>query len=429
MQALLSFDQAPPFPAPLRFFLSAPLYGIAAGALLLTQGEAVLASRWLPGALALTHLLTLGFLLQVMLGALIQILPVVAGANLRQPLWLARLVHLGFNAGSLCLIYAFLRGDPAAYLPAGVLLGSALLLFLLATGLALKGVPDTSPSIRGLKLGLVALPMVAGLGLLILLVLSGAPALPLVPLVDLHAAWGLAAWAGGILAAVGYVVVPMFQLTPPYPPGFAWQFNRVLLGLLVLATLAFFFGIPGLPRLAEAGIALAGAGFIHLTLDLQRRSKRPVPDVSRRFWRSGLAAALVACAMAFGAALLPPLATLSRWAPLFGVVLGVGGFMAILSGMLYKIVPFLVWLHLQNLGRPAPNMNRILGEPAQRRHYQAHLFSLALLVPAALFPESLTRPAGLALMLSQGLLLLNLLQACKVYRQHGRPATPQTVAG
>jgi len=81
MQALLSFAQAPPFAAPFRFFLTAPLFAMLAGMLLLWTGPGLLASRWTPAALALTHLITVGFLLQVMLGAMIQILPVVAGAK------------------------------------------------------------------------------------------------------------------------------------------------------------------------------------------------------------------------------------------------------------------------------------------------------------------------------------------------------------
>jgi hypothetical protein len=86
MQALLSFEKAPPLSAPLRFFLTAPLFSLAAGLLLLGAGPDLLASRWMPGLLAATHLITVGFMLQVMLGALIQILPVVAGANLSNPL-------------------------------------------------------------------------------------------------------------------------------------------------------------------------------------------------------------------------------------------------------------------------------------------------------------------------------------------------------
>lgn len=39
MQALLSYDQSPPMAAPFRFFLTAPFFGVLAGALLLWQGR------------------------------------------------------------------------------------------------------------------------------------------------------------------------------------------------------------------------------------------------------------------------------------------------------------------------------------------------------------------------------------------------------
>lgn len=84
---MLSFDQVPPLAAPLRFFVTAPLFIALAGLLAVIDGPAILASRWTPAALAATHLLTVGFMLQVMLGALIQVLPVVAGAALARPLW------------------------------------------------------------------------------------------------------------------------------------------------------------------------------------------------------------------------------------------------------------------------------------------------------------------------------------------------------
>ena len=51
----LSHDDTPPFSAPLRFFLTAPLFGVVAGLTLLFGGE-ILVSRWTPGALAITHL-------------------------------------------------------------------------------------------------------------------------------------------------------------------------------------------------------------------------------------------------------------------------------------------------------------------------------------------------------------------------------------
>ena len=52
---------------------------IAVGALV---DDAIIATRWSPAALAATHLLTVGFLGQIMVGALLQLLPVLAGVPL-----------------------------------------------------------------------------------------------------------------------------------------------------------------------------------------------------------------------------------------------------------------------------------------------------------------------------------------------------------
>jgi hypothetical protein len=77
----LSLDQAPPIHLPLRLLLTAPWFAVAAGVVLMSVGEPALVSRWTPGALALTHLITVGFLGQAMCGALLQMLPVIAGAR------------------------------------------------------------------------------------------------------------------------------------------------------------------------------------------------------------------------------------------------------------------------------------------------------------------------------------------------------------
>ena len=90
----LSLEQAPPFGVPLRFFLSAPPFLVAAGLL------AALNPDWMtaplsPATLALTHLMTLGCLGMVMLGAMSQMLPVVAGAPLPAARAVAWVSHLG----------------------------------------------------------------------------------------------------------------------------------------------------------------------------------------------------------------------------------------------------------------------------------------------------------------------------------------------
>ena len=421
MQDLLSFDKAPPFAAPLRFFLTAPLFALAASTVLVIAGPDALSSRWSPALLAATHLVTIGFMLQIMLGALIQILPVVAGANLAQPLAVARWLHAGLSAGAALLAAGFLLGKPVFLAAAAALLAVSVGGFLLAAGQALAGVPTTSPTIRGLKLALLGLAGAVGLGCLLALGLAFGWVLPLVELTDLHAGWALGAWAGVLLAAMAYVVVPMFQLTPGYPARPSWAFPVVVLALVLAWSVAVALGSTALARLAQGVAALAGIAFAALTLRLQGRGRRARPDTTYRCWQFGLVSAILACAMLSTAALWPGAGELAFWSPLFGVLLLAGGFVSFIVGMLYKIVPFLAWMHLQHLGGgrvAAPTMNKILGEPDMRRQVRTHFAAVGLLLAATILPEWLARPAGALLVLASGWLFHNLFAAFRRYRSH-----------
>ena len=421
MQAMLAFQNAPPFAAPLRFFLTAPLFSLAAGLLLLAAGPDLLASRWTPGLLAATHLITVGFMLQVMLGALIQILPVVAGVNLGSPLRVARWLHAGLSAGTLLLAGGFLLGQPAVLSAAALTLGLTIAAFLVVTGRALSGVPSTSPTIRGLKAALAGLAGAVGLGASLALAIAHGWAIPLPALTDLHVGWALGAWAGILLAAMAFVVVPMFQLTPGYPARPSWWFPRLMLGLMLTWALAVYLDSASTIRLIQVVAALLGIAFLLLTLRLQMQRRRARVDATYRYWQLGLVGAIFALVMMLTATVWPPLADLAGWSTFAGILLLVGGFMSFIIGMLYKIVPFLAWLHLQDRAKPsmpAPNMNKILPETAMRHQMRAHAAALALLLAAAIQPDWLTRPAGAALALASGWLFFNLLGAALRYRLH-----------
>ncbi|HEY5791152.1 MAG TPA: hypothetical protein VIX81_11035, partial [Gammaproteobacteria bacterium] len=109
----LSLDQAPPLAAPFRFFLTAPLFGLAAALFLLWSGADALATRWSAAALVLTHLLTLGVLSMVMFGALLQMLPVVAGSPVAHPRLVAGAAHALLVAGTVALAAGFVLAAPA----------------------------------------------------------------------------------------------------------------------------------------------------------------------------------------------------------------------------------------------------------------------------------------------------------------------------
>ena len=76
--------------------------------------------------------------------------------------------------------------------------------------------------------------------------------------------------------------------------------------------------------------------------------------------------ALVVAALAVVVQQLKPGAEDYASAPfLLGVLLMIGVFMPVISGMLYKIMPFLNWLHLQKIGKPGlvvPNMRQMISE-------------------------------------------------------------------
>jgi len=205
VQRKLDLDQSPELAAVLRFFLATPLFALLAGLLLLWQGESAFHSRWSPATLALTHLFTLGVLGMSMLGALIQILPVVAGCELPHVDKMARTVHTLLGAGTLVLAGAFLGSRAWLFALAVALLAPALLWFIgcLAVGLW-RAVPEgAAPMVAMVRLALAALLVTVVLGALLgtALALPGGLPLPLMRVTDLHALWGLFGWGGLLLPA------------------------------------------------------------------------------------------------------------------------------------------------------------------------------------------------------------------------------------
>ena len=420
MQALLSFDQAPPISAPLRFFLTAPLFAMLAGVLLLYSGPGLYVSRWTPAALALTHLMTVGFMLQVMLGALQQLLPVVVGANLSRPLQLATLVHASITPGALFLASAFLTQQAWLFAAAVICLAVGVGTFVVAVTLALRGMANSNPTLLGFKLSLLGLTAVALSGLGLAAALGLALDLPLVQWTDLHMGWGFLAWGGTLIVAVAFVTVPMFQMTPEYPVWFSRNFTRCVLVAIVGWTLSDLVNWTTLAEiLITLAVACAALACI-TTLQLLRRSKRAKREASHHLWNTAMGSALAASALWLSARFIPAVDHWPGWPLLLGTLLLFGCFMSVILGMLYKIVPFLVWLHLQNCSAstPAPNMKKVLPQIRIDRQMVTHLLACLLLLLSVFWPEWFVYPAGLTLIVASAWLLSNLLYATAIYRSH-----------
>lgn len=424
LQAGLSFEQAPPFALPLRFFLTAPLFLLAAAGLIMFSPD-TLASRWTPQALALTHALTLGFLAMVMLGALLQMLPVVAGTPLPAPRRVAWLSHVALTLGSLSLIGGFLTARPIAFGAGIVLLGSGLAVFLVAAAISLSHAV-TSATVNGMRLALISLGITALLGVALALLRSGGWAPPAADAVRAaHIGFGLLGWVLLLVIGVAYQVVPMFQITPPYPP----RLSRWLAGA-AFALLCLHAAAPLLPApvaaaatlLAESGLATVILIFALHTLRLQSRRRRKLPDVTLDFWRAGMASLIASVAVWLAARISPAWAGSDAYPLLLGVLF-IGGFaVSVVNGMLYKIVPFLAWFHLQaQLQARAgsiPTMKSMIPERWTRLQFRLHVLACLLLVATVWWPR-LAVVSGSALALSALLLWVNLLSATRRFSGHG----------
>ena len=420
MQPGLSFEQAPPISVPFRFFLTAPLFGMAAGLLLLWQGPAALASRWTGVALALTHLIAVGFMLQAMCGALLQMLPVAAGANIWQPQRVTHLTHAGLTVGTLLLLAGFLSEQALFFRIAVPFMTVSLGAFAVIVLFGLFRTPAKGPTIVALRIAVFGLIVTLSLGATLATSFGWQLALPLTEITHVHAAWGLGGWSLLLVAGVGYLVVPMFQLTPPYPGWFARSFSVTLFFLLAAWSITW---LPlQRPDALQAALACAAAllavAFAIVTLRLQGQRRRKVAEPTLLFWRLAMVCLILAAAGVALQQLKPGEGEDYAGTPfLLGVLLLVGVFMPVISGMLYKIMPFLNWLHLQKIGKPGlvvPNMRQMIPEPRMMMQLKLHLAALALLLGAVPLPW-LVYPGGLALIASCAWLEWNVVEAARNY--------------
>lgn len=424
MQRILSLEHAPSIAVPLRFFLTAPLFALAAGLLLFWQGPALLVSRWAPGTLALTHLITLGFLSMTMAGALIQILHVLAGISLADTPLAAKAIPALLALGAATLAYGFLAVDPGAF---GIAMpslagGFGWLIVIAMSGLRRAGA--LASSLRAIRLAVIGLACVVMLGVAAGLAFSGRTPVPMTLLANLHAAWGMMAWIGLLVVGVSYQVVPMFQVTELYPQRMMHGLARCIFAALMFWSIGyFFFAERHYPwsQLPLVAAVAAYAWFAVTTLKLIYRRKRPQVQATTMFWYLAMLSLLAAAALWLWAQFAP---RSGAWegAPLaLGILVLFGFAYSLVNGMLYKIVPFLIWYHLQEKlgprGLKAPKAADVIDDRHTRAQFWLHGCTLLLLLACVAAPD-LAPIAGIALAADSGWLWILLLKAALRYRHY-----------
>jgi hypothetical protein len=432
--ATLSLEQTPPLSVPLRFFLTAPLFALLASILLLYQGESLLINRWNFSTLALIHLLTLGFTTMVMIGALLQLLPVLAAVSIPKPLWTATFLHGLLTIGTLCLCLGF-------YITHFILLKLALLILILTfillfniLGYCLFKAIKTNITIA-MRFATIALGVTVIIGFILIAFFTYSYPLPKPHIfTNVHLTWGLIGWTLLLIIGVAYQIVPMFQITPPYPNKLANRLVFILFSLLVLWTISYLLAnvttqFPTFIAQIFAGFIVIGiALFAITTLNLQRKRLRKLPDISLNYWQVGMTLLLLTLALWVTAQFRTTLAYSSHY-PALMTVLYVNGFvLSVIQGTLYKVVPFIIWLHLQNKQMSAletmnpvntiaiPTMKEIITVTQMRYQFGLYIAGLIVLI-VAVYWTILLPSAAMILTLSFLVLTYNLYRAVWIYRR------------
>lgn len=405
----LSLDQAPPLSVVIRFFLTVPIFGIVLSILLFLFPHEVLTPNH-PISLSAIHLIFLGIITMAMIGALFQMQSVLGGYPIPSPLGNAFIIHLFLVIGIIALVLAFALMVPFLFVIASLFLGASIL-YTASLILPLLFKNSAHDTIRGMRLTLISLSITAILGIVMTSEYANeAFSASHDALRSAHYSFGLIGWIGALIIAVAFQVVEMFYVTVPYSTWCKRNAFKVIAVSLILKTIWLIGGFPFVWMFDLVMGALL-IGFVVTTAKRLRERKRRVSDVSIMFWWFGMLLLTLSI-------IVYALFTYSGYPPLQSMALISFALFAlsIILAMIGKIVPFLIWFHLNSSGyMDVPIMSDII--PQSRAKGLFWLFGLtAGLALGTLFSPELLRLGALAGGATFGLLFINLIKALKLYR-------------
>lgn len=347
-----------------------------------------------PQTLIVVHLVAIGWLTLLMLGALFQFLPVLVGGHLR---WAGLAPFaLGFLVGGLSLLIAGFGAIDGWPLPSQVLpLGG---LFLL-TGLCLAVAPLVATLLHAktipLPAGFVAIALMS---VLITALLGETLASAIAGLfggdfavaiithgVALHAGFGLGGWLSFAAMGVSYRLVSMFLIAPErYGVTARIAFGGGLMALSVLCMalgvlIAFNTDLPFALAIAAIFAFVALGAYSDDIIRLYKARRRR--ELELHMWAAiaAFAALPVSGVMLVLSVMFESEGGLAAAIHIFalGWLGGLG------LAMLYKIVPFLTWLECfaPFMGRkPTPRVQDLVRESRARLWF---ILYFAALLPCA----------------------------------------------
>lgn len=377
------------------------------------------------------HLLTIGWLTLLMIGALLQFVPVITGkAAIGGRAGLVSLVAIA--GGLVGMTAGFLAIDgsvPSACLMALPVGGAAVVVgaFIAAATIGralLAGRPLVLPA-RFVAVGLLFLAVTVILGLSFALTLAFPEQMPFGQFlgrgIELHVASGFLGWFTLTAMGVGYRLLSMFMLAADNERIGTWVLRLATTGIALVWIAAFLDeGMP-VPVATAAVLVLLAAAALYLAdmVCIFRRRKRPKLELNSIVGAISLGFLAIAGAAIAALGFTGQLAEFAGplgYLFLFGWLSGLG------LGQLYKIVPFLTWLerYAPRLGKePVPRVQDLVDERRATPWYIVYFAAVLVGSTAgALGYSAIWRVAIVAHLVATGFIIRELWRA-----RYAGPAT------
>jgi hypothetical protein len=354
---------APSTTLPLLFTLTGLLALFCAAGWLVARPDILATYHYSPGAVAITHLFVLGWLCSIVMGAMYQLVPVA----LESKLFSERLAQIQFafhTVGFIGMVWAFQNWNLKLVGHFGMLLAAGVVLFVFNIAQTLRRVPKWNVIATSVASALawIALAVTAGhcivagkcsydaanSGNILMTALKSIAAFmqrfDMLGAMHAHAHLGAVGLFIVLIVGVSYKLIPMFTLSELQNPRRAawsvWLLNLGLGGSFVTIALRSLWK-PAFSLLVVLALALYGQ---EMRAILNARKRRTLDWGVKMF----LAAVTMLLPLSVVAIVLSwPNLPMNSWTMQLENVYGVLGLAGVVTlaivGMLYKIIPFLVW--------------------------------------------------------------------------------------
>lgn len=354
---------APSSTLPLLFTVTGLLALFFSVAWLVARPEILAQYHYSPGAIAVTHLFVLGWLCSIVMGAMYQLVPVA----LETKLFSERLAHIQFAfhlIGFVGMVWAFSAWNLKSVALFGAVLSVGVAIFMHNIGRTLLCVPKWNVVATSVASAIGWVMLTVAAGLLIAAAKAFSESLPALagwvfrfdPIGAMHAHAHLGAIGFFLILLVGvsYKLIPMFTLSELQNPRRAtWSVGLLNVGLAG-SVVTMLLRSPW--KLAFALVILLALALYALELRaiLRARKRRALDWGVRGFLTAvGLMFPLSIIAAVLSWPGLPVNGYTMQLENVYGLLGLVGVVSFAILGMLYKIIPFIVWFgtYSRHIGR------------------------------------------------------------------------------